>query len=774
MVAASIISYGLKHFYYLNFGTSVIKTSIHLEPENIQRLQSFLGIDNEFIDYLESQLATEISGQNFNLIFKAKNHLHSRLITNVLHAIYAETERKGKVYELDFKDLHLTMHDVISREYQQLASYELALLQDSLRSKALYPELIKAYQHYWNSFVDDLSQAPSFNAFYQQLLQEQPTSLTTGQPELQSLDQVETKQVEAEQKEAQQVPQEQVSPSISHHLQLQTNNHDATDRLAWEFGFDDESIDDDQFIAIQAQVADYATLNGNNDYSDNTGNNNLRHSHQAKEPSDNSFSDSKQSHYKSAQDNLSLDNPLANYNNQITISADGYLDFQSNDLFGDYDALFEPIESTPSIPTKTNLKDIDLFAELATATTSDTMQTTTLATNKEASEINPAQPNSTLHVTASKQQPEQRTATTGFNKQIFTVQELCSHEPKDPQLLSNNPFGPSLTQADFTNQEQLALTPPAPTSNAVQHKQSRSTTNQQSNSASTIGATTKAPSSSATDQMKDATTPKLYPVRSIPELTERQREIQAIANRRNLTLCNGLVKGKSANQDLYLNTIAEQDITFGIGPAGTGKTYLAVAVAVDYLIKNKIKRIIVTRPAVEAGENLGFLPGDISQKLDPYLKPLFDVMQEILGPARVTRLMEQNIIEIAPLAFMRGRTLSDAFIILDEAQNTTVEQMKMFLTRLGFGSKMVITGDVSQIDLPRNKKSGLIHAQEVLTDVDEITFHHFTSSDIVRHPTASKVVARYEAWEAQHPQEDKSKPVHRHRVSLSDLLRNVT
>ncbi|HBC7421579.1 MULTISPECIES: PhoH family protein [Serratia] len=210
----------------------------------------------------------------------------------------------------------------------------------------------------------------------------------------------------------------------------------------------------------------------------------------------------------------------------------------------------------------------------------------------------------------------------------------------------------------------------------------------------------------------------------------------------------GMVKPRTPNQSQYIANILDHDITFGIGPAGTGKTYLAVAAAVDALERQEIRRILLTRPAVEAGEKLGFLPGDLSQKVDPYLRPLYDALFEMLGFERVEKLIERNVIEVAPLAYMRGRTLNDAFIILDESQNTTIEQMKMFLTRIGFNSKAVITGDVTQIDLPRNQKSGLRHAVEVLSDVEELSFNFFHSEDVVRHPVVARVVIAYEAWEA--------------------------
>lgn len=211
----------------------------------------------------------------------------------------------------------------------------------------------------------------------------------------------------------------------------------------------------------------------------------------------------------------------------------------------------------------------------------------------------------------------------------------------------------------------------------------------------------------------------------------------------------GLIKPRGKNQVEYLHNILTHDITFGIGPAGTGKTFLAVAAAVEALERQEIRRILLTRPAVEAGEKLGFLPGDLGSKIEPYLRPLYDALYEMLGFERVEKLMERNVIEIAPLAYMRGRTLNDSFIILDESQNTTVEQMKMFLTRIGFNSKAVITGDVTQVDLPRSQKSGLKHAIEVLSDVKELSFNYFDSKDIVRHPVVAKVVQAYEKWEAE-------------------------
>lgn len=201
---------------------------------------------------------------------------------------------------------------------------------------------------------------------------------------------------------------------------------------------------------------------------------------------------------------------------------------------------------------------------------------------------------------------------------------------------------------------------------------------------------------------------------------------------------------KTIGQRHYVKTIHKKDIVFGIGPAGTGKTYLAVVLAVVALKEGSVKRIVLTRPAVEAGENLGFLPGDLQEKVDPYLRPLYDALHDVLGPDQTVKAMERGLIEIAPLAYMRGRTLDDSFIILDEAQNTTPEQMKMFLTRLGFGSKMVITGDVTQIDLPRGKTSGLMEAQRILKNIEEIGLIYFTEGDVVRHSLVQKIIMAYD------------------------------
>jgi phosphate starvation-inducible PhoH-like protein len=214
------------------------------------------------------------------------------------------------------------------------------------------------------------------------------------------------------------------------------------------------------------------------------------------------------------------------------------------------------------------------------------------------------------------------------------------------------------------------------------------------------------------------------------------------------------IKPRGANQQRYVRAVQRHDINFGIGPAGTGKTYLAVACAVEALLKNEIERILLVRPAVEAGEKLGFLPGDLAQKVDPYLRPLYDALFEMLGFDTVGKLMERGVIEVAPLAFMRGRTLNNSFVILDESQNTTREQMKMFLTRIGFGTTAVITGDPTQIDLPRGMASGLRHAIEVLDNVNGISFTHFTSKDVVRHPIVQRIVEAYDAFEQKNPKPD--------------------
>jgi len=206
----------------------------------------------------------------------------------------------------------------------------------------------------------------------------------------------------------------------------------------------------------------------------------------------------------------------------------------------------------------------------------------------------------------------------------------------------------------------------------------------------------------------------------------------------------GAIRGRGPNQKQYLRNISKHAVNFGIGPAGTGKTYLAVASAVAALQMDNVQRIVLVRPAVEAGERLGFLPGDLAQKVDPYLRPLYDALYEMLGFDHVTRLIDRNVIEVAPLAFMRGRTLNDAFIILDEAQNTTTEQMKMFLTRTGFGSTSVITGDVTQIDLPKHQLSGLKHAAKILKDVEGISFSYFSAKDVVRHPMVQRIVQAYD------------------------------
>ncbi len=220
--------------------------------------------------------------------------------------------------------------------------------------------------------------------------------------------------------------------------------------------------------------------------------------------------------------------------------------------------------------------------------------------------------------------------------------------------------------------------------------------------------------------------------------SESEEPIAGIQTRRKL------IRPRGANQTAYLKNILQHDLAFGIGPAGTGKTYLAVACAVDALENEQVRRIVLVRPAVEAGERLGFLPGDLSQKVDPYLRPMYDALYDMIGAERVTRLIERNVIEIAPLAFMRGRSLNESFVILDEAQNTSVEQMKMFLTRIGFGSRAVVTGDITQIDLPSGQQSGLKNATEVLDGVKGVAFTYFTRKDVVRHELVQRIVKAYE------------------------------
>ena len=236
------------------------------------------------------------------------------------------------------------------------------------------------------------------------------------------------------------------------------------------------------------------------------------------------------------------------------------------------------------------------------------------------------------------------------------------------------------------------------------------------------------PASPSASTAADGGADDLEDLSSLPTLRTRKADLQ----------------GRSPNQHEYLRNILSHDITFGIGPAGTGKTFLAVACAADALERDLVQRIILTRPAVEAGERLGFLPGDLSQKVDPYLRPLYDALNDLIGYERVAKLFERQSIEIAPLAYMRGRTLSNSFIILDEAQNTTPEQMKMFLTRVGFGSKAVVTGDVTQIDLPKHQPSGLVQAERILRKVRGIAFTHFDSGDVVRHPLVARIVDAYE------------------------------
>jgi phosphate starvation-inducible PhoH-like protein len=234
---------------------------------------------------------------------------------------------------------------------------------------------------------------------------------------------------------------------------------------------------------------------------------------------------------------------------------------------------------------------------------------------------------------------------------------------------------------------------------------------------------------------------------SLQEIRSRQGQVSVDSEELVLKTPRSSVKPRNSHQQDYVKSIWRHDINFGIGPAGTGKTYLAVACAVEALIKEEVNRILLVRPAVEAGEKLGFLPGDLAQKIDPYLRPLYDALYEMLGFEKVARMIERNVIEVAPLAYMRGRTLNNSFIILDESQNTTTAQMKMFLTRIGFGSTAVITGDVTQIDLPKGTRSGLVHVSKILQGIDEIGFTYFDSKDVVRHRLVQRIVEAYDEYD---------------------------
>jgi phosphate starvation-inducible PhoH-like protein len=250
-------------------------------------------------------------------------------------------------------------------------------------------------------------------------------------------------------------------------------------------------------------------------------------------------------------------------------------------------------------------------------------------------------------------------------------------------------------------------------------------------------------------EVLSATTVQLYLNDNVDNGLEKSQsddfDQSSVAGRKH----RGKISGRGQSQQQYLEQIRNNDLTIGVGPAGTGKTYLAVASAVEALNNDLVERLILVRPAVEAGERLGFLPGDLAQKIDPYLRPMYDALFEMMGQQKVAKCIERNIIEIAPLAYMRGRTLNDAFIILDEAQNTTIDQMKMFLTRIGFGSKAVITGDITQVDLPREKTSGLRHALKILSDIDDIGVTQFQKKDIVRHPLVKIIVHAYEKDESR-------------------------
>lgn len=737
-----------------------------LTPEHNARLQSLVGPTNCYIQHLEEVLDVQITNFSFDFRVQAADQITAEFTQEIIETLYKLTLKQGKVYDLDYEDLYAVIHVVRDKYERQLMAQEaqeLSLKAEgrnvddifALDNEPTPEELAKINQELQSMAAQGNDVFSTFEALFDPVAEEAPA------PQ----EKFEWRNIDLAELEAQQALEQ---------LRLGVNDQEQVDAILDEVAHDQQELAHEQQAQSQpAEVANAPFLNvdeiekllqpGHSFYSA-TGEMEYapqRNARQAHEQEWDSFlaTDEFETDVITSKAGLPLTRPDAAQRVTPTTAPANFASTNSGSQ--------NSSPSTQEVSRATSLFGFDPFL-----------------TNDVAAQV-PELPEldslSSLHAAIMEQivylAPEVRLTkiTKGQFEVILTQFE--ANQILELKALGLENYEIALlaaycaTHHAATGGEAVAAVKAYQESLTKAHTQVQGMSEEQMDQAKSILSLDK----EAANAKFRIFTKEANRLSRMSEVEREQEQAALNHNGKFLEFNNGVTKARTVNQDLYLRSILDHDITFGIGPAGTGKTFLAVAVAVDYLVNKRVKRIVLTRPAVEAGENLGFLPGDLSQKLDPYLKPLFDALQDLIGAQRLQKLMETGIIEIAPLAYMRGRTLTDSFIILDEAQNTTVEQMKMFLTRLGFGSKMVVTGDTSQIDLPSNKLSGLVHAQEVLSNIDAIKLHYFNVRDIVRHPTTSLVVGAYEKWEAENPQtgSQRRKPKSK-QVSLQELIANVT
>lgn len=721
-----------------------------LTPEHNARLQSLVGPTNCYIQHLEEVLDVQIKNFSFEFTVQAVDQLTAEFTQEIIESLYKLTLKHGKIYDLDYEDLYAVIHVVRDKYERQLMAQEaqeLSLKAEGRNVDDIFaldneptPEELAKINHELQTMA---AQGNDVFSTFDALFDPQPEAPPVVQEkfEWRNIDLVELEAQQALEQLRQGVnDQEQVDAildQVAHDQQEQAQELQLTTPQDSTTHF----LDVDEIEKLLQPGHDFYRASGAMEYTPQ------RQARQAHEQEWNSF--------------LATDN----FETEVIMSKAGLAPL----------AATTEQRITPAVTTSSTISGTNSVSNSQTQQVKTAVPSTNTQLIPELTTLSP------LHVALLEQivylTPEQRLIK--ITKTQFTVilTQFQSNQILELKALGLENYEIAqlaeycATHSSATGSEAIAAVKAFQEAKSIASTIVDEMSEEQMVQAKSILSLDK----EAANAKFRIFTKEANRLSRMSEVEREQEQAALNHNGKFLEFNNGVTKARTVNQDLYLRAILDHDITFGIGPAGTGKTFLAVAVAVDYLVNKRVKRIVLTRPAVEAGENLGFLPGDLSQKLDPYLKPLFDALQDLIGAQRLQKLMETGIIEIAPLAYMRGRTLTDSFIILDEAQNTTVEQMKMFLTRLGFGSKMVVTGDTSQIDLPSNKLSGLVHAQEVLSNLEAIKLHYFNVRDIVRHPTTSLVVGAYEKWEAENPQTEtqRRKPKTK-QVSLQELIANVT